>query len=144
MAENIVVKEALTEEMIRAGAELVRKLDQLHWPVMAAMWFYFPEVNQWRLLLGSPEVRTKGPKVAYTMLRSALSDMNISDDTLALTDIGVMEPESPLIQVLRGVIRTGPSVSGIRFTQNVIDGHFIDDAYIYRIDTSELEPRTQP
>lgn len=41
MAENVLVKEILTEPMIKAGAELIHILDQMNWPVTASLWFYF-------------------------------------------------------------------------------------------------------
>ena len=36
-----------------------------------------------------------------------------------------------MVRLLRKVIKTGRKVSGIRFTNNVINGTVIDDAYIY-------------
>jgi len=36
-------------------------------------------------------------------------------------------------ELIRKVIGTGGSIQGIRFSQNAINGHFIEDAYIYRI-----------
>ena len=56
MAQDTVVKEPLTEAMIRAGAELTRRLDELRWPVFASLWLYLSEGNQWRLMLASPLV----------------------------------------------------------------------------------------
>jgi hypothetical protein len=51
-----------------------------------------------------------------------------------LDSIGLMEPDNPLIGLLALAIRTsGNDVSGIRFTNNVINGQLVPDAYIYRL-----------
>ena len=133
MAENSVVKESLTDAMIRAGAELTKKLDELQWPVLASLWLYGSEGNQWKLLLASPRVTVDGPKRSYEMIQSALAAISDAKGALALSDIGVTDPDNPLIALLCIGIGAGPAVGGVRFTRNVINGHFIEDAYIYRM-----------
>lgn len=133
MAQDSVVKESLTDAMIRAGAELTRKLDELEWPVVASFWLYISEGNEWRLMLASPRVASDGPKKSYEVVQSALADTAAAQDTLTLSDVGVTDSSNPLVSLLRVVIATGPIVGGIRFTRNVINGHFIEDVYIYRI-----------
>lgn len=141
MAQDSVVKESLTDGMIRAGAELTRKLDELQWPVLASLWLYVSDGNQWKLILASPRVTSDGPKKSYEMIQSALAATPAAKDKLVLSDIGVMDPNNPLIALLRVAISTGPTVGGIRFTRNVINGQFIEDAYIYRI--SDTPPTGQ-
>ena len=58
---------------------------------------------------------------------------------LALSDIEVVEPRHYLVSLLRIAVNTGPTINGIRFTKNMINGHFIHDAYIYRM--SDRAPR---
>jgi hypothetical protein len=141
MAQDTVVKESLTDAMIQAGAELTKKLDELQWPVLASLWLYEPEGNQWKLLLASPRVTSDGPKKSYETIQSALTKIPVAEGTLALSDIGVTDPNHPLIALLRMAVRTGPTIGSIRFTRNVIDGHFIEDAYIYRV--SDTAPTGQ-
>ena len=133
MAEDVVVKESLSEAMIKAGSELTRKLDELKWPVIASLWFYFPEENQWRLIFASPEVKKEGPKKAYKHVQEALSKLPENTPQTDLRDIAVVDAEHPLISLLRLAVSTGDGISGIRFSRNVINGHLIEDAYIYRI-----------
>jgi hypothetical protein len=133
MAQDVVVKESLTDAMVRDGALLVEKLDEAARRPHAAFWFYFPDANAWRLLLALPEVSTKGPREAYTAIQTALAELNPTSRELALEDIGVMPTDHPLVDVLRGAIKTGPTIERIRFGKNVINGHFIDDALIYRL-----------
>lgn len=141
MVENSVVKEALTETLIRAGADLTRKLDESCWPVLASLWLYVPESNQWKLLFASPRVASDGPKKSYEFVQAALAMTPAAQGALTLSDIGVTEPQDPLIVLLGGAISTGPTIGGTRFTRNVVSGHFIEDAYIYRI--SDTAPTGQ-
>lgn len=62
MAESSVVKEQLTGLMIDAGAELTARLDESGLPITTALWFFVPDLNEWRLLFASPDVATKGPR----------------------------------------------------------------------------------
>lgn len=57
MAEETVVKECLTEEMIKAGADLIRRLDEAHLKVNASFWLYLADMNVWRLMIASPTIQ---------------------------------------------------------------------------------------
>jgi len=133
MVEDSMVKESLTDAMIRAGADLTKKLDALQWPVVASLWFYASEGSQWKLVLASPRVTSDGPTRSYEAIQDALAKTPVTEGALALSDIEVTDPKSPLITLLRKNISTGPTVAGMRFTRNVVNGHFIEDAYIYRM-----------
>ena len=141
MAQDVVVKESLTEAMIRAGAALTRKLDERRWPVVASLWLYASEANQWRLLLASPLVASDGPRKSYEIVQAALAATPAAEGTMSLSDVGVTEPTAPLISLLRAAVGTGPVVGGLRFTREVINGRFIEDAYIYRM--SDTAPSGQ-
>ena len=132
MAQDSVVKEILTDAMVSAGAELTRKLDETRWPVFASLWFYIPEGMQWKLLLASPRVASDGPKKSYETVQAALEGTPAAKAVLSLSDIAVTDPNNPLIMLLRAAVGTGPTISGIRFSKNVINGQFIEDAYIFR------------
>src|SRR5207247_1427891 len=49
MAEDTMVKDLLTDTLIKAGADLTKKLDEVEWPVVASFWLYLPELNTWKL-----------------------------------------------------------------------------------------------
>ena len=133
MAEEVVVKEILTKEMIESGAEITRLLDRAQLTVGASLWLYIPESNIWRLIVASPEVRTCGPKKVYQKIQSILSQIPEEQPSVGLKDISVVENDNALLSLLRIAIRTGDGISGIRFSKNTIDGQFIEDAYIYRM-----------
>jgi len=133
MVTEMVVKQSLTDEMISAGAELTRRLDDARFIVPASLWFYAPETNGWRFVIGSPEVRTRGPRWAYRQIQTVVSKIPEPKNRIPLKDITVIDSNDPLIKLLKAAIKTGDGISGIRFTQNVINGTPIEDAYIYRM-----------
>lgn len=132
MAENTVVKEQLTEDMIEAGALLTQKLDELGLPVTVAVWFFMPEINEWRLLFASPSVAAEGPREVYRQIKTAIDSLGPSAESVPFSSIGLIDGNHHIVQLLKSAWHTGPSVARIRFSKNVINGHFIDDALIYR------------
>ena len=133
MVTEVVVKDSLSSEMISAGAELTQRLDNSRFIVSASLWFYIPETNVWRFVIGSPEVRIGGPKKAYKQVQSVLSRIPEDQPKIPLKDITVIDSKDPLIMLLKSAITTGDEIAGIRFTHNVINSVVIEDAYIYRL-----------
>lgn len=118
--------------MIDAGAELTAKLDESGLPITTALWFFEPDLNEWRLLFASPEVATKGPRDVYEKIQRVVGHLGEKASAVPLSIIGLMDTDADLVRLLKVAIRTGPGVNRIRFSKNVINGHFIDDALIYR------------
>jgi hypothetical protein len=131
MAEETLVKEALTDDMIRTGASVVEALDRQNFTVDAALWLYLVDTNQWRLLLASPEVHVDGPRKAYTRLFQAIRNAHVHGVTLE--NLGVLDSQDPLIQLFRRVVRTDRGIAPRRVSKNTIYGHYIEDALIYRM-----------
>ena len=133
MAENTVVKEQLTEEMIEAGAQLTAKLGEMGLPIAGAMWYFLPDINEWRLLFASPEVSTVGPRDVYKKVEEARQALGDKAAAAPFSVIGLIDANHELMQLLGIALQTGGGVSRIRFSKNVINGHFVEDALIYRI-----------
>ena len=126
-----MVRTTLVKEWIEAGKSLTQALDQANFQVDASLWFYDLNTDQWRLMIASPLVDKEGPLEAYRAIQKALDGLEQED--LRLSDISVVSPNHHLIELLRAAVRTGPGISGVRFTRNRINDQFIEDAYIYRL-----------
>ncbi len=125
-------KTVLVEKDIDEGKRLTEALDKKDFQVSAALWFYLSDSDEWRLLFASPFVEKKGPKKAYTFIRTVLAQLSPPSE-ISIKGVSVLTPNHHLIALLRMAIRTGPGISGIRFTRNTINNVFIEDAYIYRL-----------
>ena len=132
MAKNILVTESLSDSMIKAGAKLIERLDARKSQVRSAFWLYIPEDNIWKLIIASPLVDTLGPRAYYKSVVEANDVAQEEEEVVSLNDIGVTNTGNKIVQLLKTAIGTGDSISGIRFSRNTINGHFIENSYIYR------------
>ncbi|MBW2011947.1 MAG: hypothetical protein JRI32_10005 [Deltaproteobacteria bacterium] len=133
MDKELVVREALSEQMINAGARLVERLDQSLSNVQAALWLFMPDEKIWKLIVISPLVKTDGPRRFYKRILEANKKADESESVISLNDISVDDTSNSLINLLKLSIFTGSGTAGIRFSKNTINGTFIEDCYIYRI-----------
>lgn len=133
MAKELLVTELLSEQMISAGVDLIKKLDDSSCRVKAAFWMFLPEEKTWKLIIASPLVKEEGPRKYYKRIIDANKEAGTEEDIISLNDISVSDIDNQFIQLLKTTISTGDSISDIRFSKNTINGVFIDDAYIYRM-----------
>jgi len=99
----------------------------------AAFWFYFPDLQRWKLVLAEVKLGSTGPREIYSRIQEVLSQFTQELKDLSLDSITLAKPDAPIVSLLRVAIKTGPAITGIRFTNNVINGVVIEDAYIYRL-----------
>ena len=132
MAKDILVMDALSDQMIEAGAKLIERLDADNSEVKSAFWFFSPEDNKWKLIIASPLVGSDGPKKFYKRVIEANRNANAEEVIVSLHDIEVVNTNRQIVQLMKSAVKTGDGISGIRFSRNTINGVFIEDAYIYR------------
>lgn len=132
MAKDVLVTEMLSEQMIKAGAKLVERLDAANAEIKSAFWLFLSEEKTWKLVLASPLVGSKGPRDFYKKVVRANQLSTDEEETISLNDVGVASTDNQVVQLLRIAIGTDNSISGIRFSRNTINGMFIEDSYIYR------------
>lgn len=132
MAKDVLVTEALSEQMMAAGAKLVERLEDGNSSVKSAFWLFFPEEKLWKLIIASPLVSSEGPRSFYKRIDAANQKAEGKEPVISLNDIRVTGIEHDVVQLLRVAVATGAGISGIRYSRNTINGHFIDDAYIYK------------
>lgn len=130
MDHTALVAPVLTQEMITAGEELLRAVDNAGINVVAALWLLPPDEQSWRLVISSPEIAGKGPHAFYQKIDHILR--KLGTNVLSTSLVSALPPSHPLLSLLRH-FKTGPGISTTRFTQNVINGVLIPDALIYRL-----------
>lgn len=125
-------KKTLVNIDIEEGKKLLEILDKSSIKITSAFWFYLTEIEEWRLMLATKLIEEVGPQKAYTKL---LENTNKHKETIdiPLEAITLISPNDPLNLLLKSAIKTGPKISGVRFSGNVINGVLIKDSYLYRI-----------
>ncbi len=131
MAEEVLVKEALTAEMINGGRELTKRLRQTKLDITASFWFYMTDSLSWNLMLGISQVLEEGTIKAYTVIQSELNDRPVCG--VSFSDVVVLQSDHPVIRRLKRLTRASKSGSEIRVSRAVVENVFIDDAYIYNL-----------
>ena len=139
-----MVAETLTREMIQSGGALVRKLDERGLSPDAAFWFYFPDLQQWKLIIAEVNLASRGPRETYKEIQDTIGKAEEELGDLSLDSVALAKPDAPIVSLLGAAISTGPGISGIRFTNSVINGTVIEDAYIYRLTHHRDEREKHP
>ena len=127
-----MVANTLTQDLIDQGEVLLKKLDAAKLRVDAAFWFFFAEEGFYKLLLSLPDHEDEGPKAAYAKVQRVMAKLE-EETVVSLDDVSITKPQSAILKLLRSGIRTEKGISSIRFSNNVINGMLISDAYIYRL-----------
>ncbi len=125
-------KAVLVEPDIADGKRLVQELDRAAITVTAAVWLFPPDASEWVLLIALRTFDAQGPRKSYATVGKVLKRLQ-PPSSLSLQDLSVVGPRNQWITLLGSAIKTGPGISGIRFSRNVINGILIPDAYIYRL-----------
>lgn len=129
-----MVAATLSSDRIKAGEELVRLLDRKNLRPEAAFWLYDADSQGWKLVLTQAKLRVEGPRSVYRRIQQHLRKLaEPYRKDLPLHHVAVVPPDAPIVSRLRTALRTGPDLSGVRLTNNVIDGTLIEDAYVYRL-----------
>ena len=131
MAYGALVADELTPQLIESGKALVTALDTANVPVTAAFWRFSEESHGWRLVIASPEVSEFGPYSFYLKLGTFLKSPELADLNLSLLTAAAHNDR--LVTLLRAGVHTGPGLSAIRLTRDVIKGVLIPDVLIYRV-----------
>lgn len=125
-------RKELREDYIELGRKTLKGLDESGIKATSALWFLLPD-SGWRFVIATPSFDENDPSKAYRLLQGKIIDI-LGDGNSLINSISIIGPQHPLVQLLKVGINTGSdSISGIRFTGNVINGQFIEDAYIYRV-----------
>lgn len=139
MAEETLVKETLTEEMLDSGRELIRALRDRQINVTACFWLYSAETNDWKLAVSFPQVRDEGPRKAYEIIQSVVRPKGLSQFEperfkrllrLFLDDVIVYSPSHQLVRSISEV-SLDPHWAGTRLKRSRIGDTYFDDVYIY-------------
>ncbi|MEO8559422.1 MAG: hypothetical protein ABI439_10190 [Rhodospirillales bacterium] len=120
----------LSTHQIGDGRRFIQAVDEAGVVSSAALWFWSTQANAWHYVLASPSVEPdKDMPVKIAAVLSLMpAGFAVNRDNLKL-----YPPDAPLVRSLQSLMQTGPGVSAIRMTGNVINGVRIEDAYVYRL-----------
>jgi hypothetical protein len=147
VAEDVVVKEQLTAEMLAAGDELTKRLLQdRDFDLVCALWLYTSESNNWKMVVATPMAESKGPLRVYQRIQGMIGQDWPADLEMHLYSISVLRSNHPFVIAVRSLghfeiqeLPPGPRPSPTvrvpkKITSTRIQDVFIEDARVYFIE----------
>ena len=128
-----MVSGSFTSQMRDEGSLLTSLLEKAGVALRASLWLYKAESNSWRFLVATDDVDRTGPRSVYSRIRSLIKRHSEELSGIELKDVSVVSPKDSLIRSLAKAVRVDSGAAGIRFSRSQVSGHFIDDAFIYRL-----------
>lgn len=127
-------EEALVESQITDTISLVKTLESQGDKPSIVIWYYFPDDDQWRLLLAGPSFDALLPKDqsrAYQRVAEALSKAGVT--SLSIGEVKLIKTDYPLLNATRVLIGTPPDVMiRAHFKDNQVNGTFIKEMLVLR------------
>ena len=126
-----MVGSVLTSSLIEDGERLLRQLEADGYHIATALWVFQPERENWRLKFEIVEYDSVELLDLYGAVIEALRKIEVAE--LRPDMVSILDPGSEFVSTLRTVLNTGPGIHGVRFTESVVNGKLLDDAYVYRL-----------
>jgi len=129
-----MAEEALVESLVADSAKLVRELDKQGDQPSNALWYYFSDAEEWRLLVAGKSFDQLLPKdeaQAYQKVARAIGKANL--DSLTIADVKLVRTDDSLLAAIKFVVRTPPDgVVRAHFRDNTFNGIFVKEMLVLR------------
>ena len=124
-------KAALVSLDIERVSELLEVLERAKLKVGVALWVYFSEYEDWRLVLSARHFDSLDIRDAYRSLHDSLNAAGFTPENTP--PMMILPTTEPFIRELRRLFGKTRSVQGMRLGGQMIGDRFVEDAYVYRI-----------
>jgi hypothetical protein len=125
---------ALVESQLVDAIELLRVLDISGNGPTLAVWYFYEDVDQWRLILAGPSFDALLPKseaFAYKGLAETIAGASLK--SISVSDLKLMLTTSPLARALRSMIQGPPGATmRARFVDTTFNNIFVKEMVILR------------
>jgi len=125
---------AMVEGLVEDSVELIKKLDEGSYKPTKVIWYYYDDVDSWRLIISGFEFDKLLPKQephAYKIIAEAVNVENLS--SLSISEIKLMKGDDPLLGALGFLVGTDPDgIIRANFNDTTLNGTFIKSMIIMR------------
>ena len=125
--------EQLVDSEIQAAKQLITALDEAEFDVIAALWVYSSDADRWRFVVAYDGSRAE-IQTRYQQAARILFDWRRAhpgNPVLDLDRVRIVSREDPLVKGLGMVMRV--ESGDLRFSHNMINGVYVEDALIHRL-----------
>lgn len=141
MAKELFMTQWFSKEMVIAGENLIKRLDESDAQVQAAFWLLDDKEKTWELTIVSPLVESEGPRNYYKRINDINESTN-SEEVISLHDIRVSDTNNRIVKALKRSVLGTAILGNNRLGKNFIGGVYFEDMYIYRMDWALLDNNT--
>ena len=129
-----MAKTALVESLIEDSITLVKQLDSGIYKPNKVVWYYYADIDVWRLIVVSHAFEEMLPKQELLAYKVIAESINIKDLlSLSIAKVKLMKNDDPLINTLRFLNDTRPdNFIKVHYSDTTINGFFINDMVILR------------
>ncbi len=123
--------ELLVDEDIRLGRDVVEALEKADFPHRAALWYFAPEFDDWRLVIATPLVEEIGSPRAYKRLSSILKKHETAWE-FPSDWIWLVDPDFPALDAIARRLHLGRKRE-LRYSPTRIAGLRTSEAIVYHL-----------
>lgn len=134
MAKEIFITQWFSNEMLQAGAALIKRLDETNAQVAAAFWLLDSEEKTWVLTIVSSLVESEGPRRYYKRINDINKSAQPDEDIISLHDIQVVTTNNRIVRAIKHSNLRQSLPENNRLGKNTIGDVYIEDMYLYRMD----------
>jgi hypothetical protein len=127
-------EKALVESQLDEALALIRELDATGDSPSLAVWYFYEDAGEWRLLIGGSTFDVLLPKqeaLGYRKIAEAMAAAKLA--SLTISEVKLVETHAALPKALRFLIGTGPKgLVRAHFTNTTLNGIFMKEMIILR------------
>jgi methionine salvage enolase-phosphatase E1 len=129
-----MAEETLVESLVGDSVELVKALDGQGDNPTNALWYFFSDAEEWRLLVAGPafdRLLPKDEEQAYQKIAQAIGSAKV--DTLTIADVKLVKTDDAILAATKFVLKTPQSaVVRAHFRDNTFNGIFVKEMLVLR------------
>jgi hypothetical protein len=129
-----MAEETLVESVVTDSIKLVGELDRLGDNPRNALWYFFSDADEWRLLIAGPSFDPLLPKdegLAYQKIAKAITAANL--DSLTIADVKLVRTDDAVLAATRFVLKTrADGVVRAHFRDNTFNGIYVKEMLVLR------------
>lgn len=129
-----MAEETLVESRVTDSVKLIKQLDKQGDSPTNALWYFYSDAEEWRVLIAGPAFDKLLPKEeghAYQKIAQAIASAKL--DTLTIADVKLIRTDDPVLKATRFVLKTPKSaVVRAHFRDNTFNGIFVKEMLVMR------------
>jgi hypothetical protein len=127
-------EKTLVESQITDSIALIEQLDSSEYLPSLAVWYYYDDVDEWRLIIAGQKfdeyLPKQEPKI-YRVIAEAINEKELS--SINISQVKIMKSDEPLAKTMKLLVGTDPKgITKTHFVDTTINAIFIKEMIVLR------------